>query len=79
MSKWWIETYIRLISEVDWTVLWINTLIELRGLSLKPFFKRMCPSDEKKHVLVWFEKLSEYNCELISWLDKVCWLENDIL
>ena len=78
MSKWWIETYIRLISEVDWTVLWINTLIELRGLSLKPFFKRMCPSDEKRRVLVWFEKLFEYNCELNSWSIWECWIENDL-
>ena len=32
MSKWWIETYVRLIREVDWTLLWVYPLIGLRGL-----------------------------------------------
>ena len=32
MSKWWIETYVRLIREVDWTLLWVYLLIGLRGL-----------------------------------------------
>ena len=32
MSKWWIETYVRLIREVDWPLLWVYPLIGLRGL-----------------------------------------------
>ena len=32
MSKWWIETYVRLIRKVDWTLLWVYPLIRLRGL-----------------------------------------------
>ena len=32
MSKWWIETYVRLIREVDWTLLWVYPLIGLSGL-----------------------------------------------
>ena len=35
MSKWWIETYIRLISEVDWTLLWVYTLRGLIGIKSK--------------------------------------------